>query len=373
LGASALQRISLGYEPAPRSGRHNLPAVIANKFSSSPSSVPLSDYQDAQYYGPITIGTPPQSFKVVFDTGSSNLWVPSSKCPITVIACDLHNKYYDTKSSTYKQNGTSIAIQYGSGSMTGFLSIDDVVVGDITVVGQTFAEATGEPGIAFDLSKFDGILGMAYESISADGVIPVFYNMIAQNLVPQKVFSFWLSKDPSGQTGGELLLGGIDSSMYTGPINYVPLIAETYWAFTLGDIQLKNTSLGYCPNGCHAIADTGTSLIAGPTDQVNALNTKLGAVTLNGEGIFPSCDVISSLPDVEIVINNVTYVLTPTDYVLQVSSLGKTECLSGFMGIDIPSPPGPMWILGDVFISTYYTVFDFGNQRLGFAKAVQNN
>jgi len=372
LGASASQKIGLGYEPAKGSKRSDLRHVIARKFAASPS-VPLTDFQDAQYYGPITIGTPGQPFKVVFDTGSSNLWVPSSKCPITVIACDLHAKYHSEQSTSYKANNTAIAIQYGSGSMSGFLSEDTVVLGGISVTGQTFAEATGEPGVAFDLAKFDGILGMAFTYISADGVTPVFYNMIAQQLVAQPLFSFWLSKNPQGQNGGELVLGGIDTTRYTGPINYVPLTAETYWSFTMGDILLKSTSLGYCPNGgCKAIADTGTSLIAGPTAQVNALNTKLGAVTLNGEGIFPSCDVISSLPDVTIVINSVTYVLTPQDYVLQVSSLGKTECLSGFMGIDIPSPPGPLWILGDVFISTYYTVFDFGGKRLGFATAVQN-
>jgi cathepsin D len=373
LGAVAVQKISLGYEPSKGSKRSDLRHVIARKFGGSPA-VPLSDYQDAQYYGPITIGTPGQPFKVVFDTGSSNLWIPSSKCPITVIACDLHEKYHSDQSSTYKANGTAISIQYGSGAMSGFLSTDTVVMGGITVVGQTFAEATGEPGIAFDLSKFDGILGMAFEQISADNVVPVFYNMIAQNLVSQPLFSFWLSKNPQGQNGGSLVLGGVDNTLYTGSINYVPLSSETYWAFTMGDVQLSNTSLGFCPSGgCNAIADTGTSLIAGPTAQVDALNTKLGAVTLNGEGIFPSCDVISSLPDVQIVINGVTYNLTPQDYVLQVSSLGKTECLSGFMGIDIPSPPGPLWILGDVFISTYYTVFDFGNKRLGFATAVQSN
>lgn len=116
--------------------------------------VKISELEDAQYYGPITIGTPPQTFQVIFDTGSSNLWVPSSNCT----DCGFHAKFQESKSSTYVPNGTAWDILYGSGPVSGFLSEDTVNVGGVSVASATFAEvdnATGL-GLAYAIGKFDG-------------------------------------------------------------------------------------------------------------------------------------------------------------------------------------------------------------------------
>mmetsp|Transcript_3904 Transcript_3904/g.5585 ORF Transcript_3904/g.5585 Transcript_3904/m.5585 type:complete len:367 (+) Transcript_3904:3-1103(+) len=320
------------------------------------NDVPINDYMDAQYYGEIEIGTPPQKFQVVFDTGSSNLWVPNKN---EGGLFNVHNKYDSTKSSTYKANGTKFAIQYGSGSLSGFLSQDTVKVGDQTVEGQVFAEATNEPGISFKVAKFDGICGMAWQSISVDGVTPVWYNLLDKS--DKKMFAFYLGSQ-ANQQQSEMTIGGIDSAHYTGDITYAPLTSKTYWQFEVDALSVGND---VSESKFQAIADTGTSLMAGPTDVMAAINKAIGAtkVPLTQEYTV-DCSQISSMPTVNIQIAGKNFPLEPTDYVIQIQG----QCLSGFMGLAALSSR-ELYILGDVFIRKYYTVFDAEHAQVGFATA----
>ncbi|XP_032496498.1 cathepsin D isoform X2 [Phocoena sinus] len=266
----------------------------------------LKNYMDAQYYGEIGIGTPPQCFTVVFDTGSSNLWVPSIHCKLLDIAC----------------------------------------------------------------SKFDGILGMAYPRISVNGVLPVFDNLMQQKLVDKNIFSFYLNRDPNAQPGGELMLGGTDPKYYKGSLIYHNVTRMAYWQVHMDQVDV-GSSLTLCKGGCEAIVDTGTSLIVGPVAEVRELQKAIGAVPLiQGEYMIP-CEKVSSLPKVTVKLGAKDYTLSPEDYTLKVSQAGKTMCLSGFMGMDIPPPGGPLWILGDVFIGRYYAVFDRDQNRVGLAEAAR--
>ena len=167
--------------------------------------------QDSEYFGPISMGTPAQNFLVIYDTGSSNLWVPSSKClGFLWKACKNHSKFDATKSSTYTANGTNLLLPYGSGVCDGHLSNDKIHFGGYDIDGQ-FGEITIEPGAVWVQSPFDGIAGLAYPAIAAPvkrGPLPPFDLLMQAGVLAQNVFAFYLST----QHGASQVKGRMDET-----------------------------------------------------------------------------------------------------------------------------------------------------------------
>jgi saccharopepsin len=320
--------------------------------------VPIHDYQNAQFYGPIKIGG--QTFQVIFDTGSANVWVPGKAC--SFLTCWLHPRYDESKSTTYEKDGRKYSVQYGSGPVEGFFSKDTVTVGDIDVKGQLFAEVSkvsfGPLNIAFAAGKFDGLVGLGFKSISQYNIPTPFEAMIDQKLISEPVFAFYLPSDASQQ--GELVFGGVDQSHYTGDLVNVPLISETYWEVSLDSMTFGGSSV---VTNQKAIIDSGTSLLAGPTASVAALAKQVGATSIMGKEYVVDCSKKSSLPELKVTLGGKDFTLTADDYVLEVSG----QCLFAFTGIDVPAPRGPLWIMGDIFMRKYYCVFDYGNKQMRIA------
>ncbi|XP_005496845.1 pepsin A-like [Zonotrichia leucophrys gambelii] len=331
------------------------PYNLAAKYFPGIAVEPLENYMDDEYFGTISIGTPPQEFTVVFDTGSSNLWVPSVFCSSP--ACRNHNRFNPAESSTFLSTNDTLFIAYGTGSMTGVLGYDTVDVAGINVRNQIFGLAETEPGDFFYYTPFDGILGLAFPSIASSGATPVFDNMMTENLVDRNLFSVYLSRDDEG--GSFVLFGAIDPYYTTRGISWIPLSAETYWQISMQSVSVSGTPVA-CSSGCQAIVDTGTTLLAVPIRAFRTLMRLLGASS-SGE---ISCEAVRNLPSLIFHINGKQFPVPPRAYVLR----SNGYCSLALQGMDVPTEEGELWILGDVFIREYYVIFDRANNKVGLSR-----
>lgn len=332
------------------------------KKTAKKNDIVVKDYRNAQYYGEVKVGTPPVSFRVVFDTGSSNFWVPAKGCKHCGFPILFRKKKYDPDlSSSYVMNGTKFDIEYGSGAVAGVLGEDIVSLGNMVIKRQTFGmiNNAGGLGLSYLFGKFDGILGLGFKSISVDGVETVLGNANSQGLLNEPVFSFYLGDNDDG----ELSVGGYDKSKYKGNLHFVPLLEESYWEIKVDNVNVNATTFGEAS----LIIDSGTSFIAGPTLLVDQIANVVGATKNDSLGQYTiHCNTVNSIPDIVFTIDGIDYSLSGKEAVLQAGNV----CVFAFFGIDSLRSNQQTWILGDVFMRKYYTVFDMGNKRIGFAPAV---
>merc|ERR1719181_385677 len=252
----------------------------------------------------------------IYDTGSSNLWVPNKKPFLS-----SHKIYDHSKSSTYKANGTKFAIQYGSGPVSGFYSRDSVAVAGVAIDNYLFAEVndTKGLGIGYSIGKFDGICGMGWDDISVDGVETPLRALVKSQKLDANVFAFYLG---SGGAAGELVVGGVNPKHYSGDFSYIPVQQSVpgkkgYWEVALDAMTAGGDSVTATKK---AIVDSGTSLMTVPTADIKALAKKVGAKSVLPIPPFNkeyTIDCDSAGPDIDITLGGKVYSLTKEQYVIK--------------------------------------------------------
>ncbi|KAI6046707.1 aspartic peptidase domain-containing protein [Pisolithus marmoratus] len=315
-------------------------------------SVPLTDGGNVLWYGTISVGTPAVDFLVDFDTGSADLVIPGSNCGST---CSGHTLYNPSASSTGVDLGETFMLSYGDGStIQGEQFTDTVVVAGYTATNQTLGAAT-QYSSSLQSPNFpaDGLMGMAFRSLSIYGADPVIQTLINNNVISDPVFAFKLASSSS-----ELRIGGVNSALYSGSFTYTPVTQQGFWQIN-GDAISTNRNAIISP--FTAIVDTGTTLILGDLDTVGPFYNSLNATDL-GNGFYTmGCD---SMPSVSIIIGGKAFSLSPTTFNLGTYPAGSSQCVGA---IASTGSLGSIMILGDTFLQNVYTVCDMGQSRVGFA------
>jgi len=303
---------------------------------------------NAQYFIEVEIGTPPQTFTMVPDTGSSNLWVYSSSC--WSLPCWTHPLYNSKKSSTYEKDGSDFVIQYGSGGVKGTVSKDVAKMGDDITAPMSFGEVTSASGVSFIASQMSGILGLAYDTISVNK-LPTFFDNAA---LTDKSFSFYLH-DTADQS--YMVVPGMDSENYE-TIEKHNVVEQKYWALKLDSIAQGDSKID--ASDYKAVIDSGTSLLVGPKKIVDPL--------IKGITVKKDCSNIDSLPSMTFTIDETDYELDASDYVLKITQGGQSECLLGVQSMDFPEGFN-YFILGDVFMRKYPSYFNLNDNTVSFQVA----
>lgn len=308
------------------------------------------------YWGEMTLGTPPQPFKVIFYTGTGNLIIPSSQC--TGGGCKPHRKYEKNTSSTAvpvtneKGEGSS-EITFGTGQISGDFFKDKMCLGQDICIDVNFIAADRESTEPFDLIPFDGIMGLGFSDLSMGDGFNIVDDLQAKGALPGGQFSFYLTDGGDS----ELTFGGYKAENLASDVVWSKVQRESWWQVAMDDITFNNQPQHLCQNGCQVAVDTGTSMLAGPSDLVDKLNQMVD--------VRDDCSNFENLPKIGFQMGNHVLNLKPDDYIDRDSS----SCSFSLMALDVPPPKGPVFIFGDPFLRRFVTIFDRKNSRVGFAVA----
>ncbi|KAG8529486.1 uncharacterized protein KY384_006123 [Bacidia gigantensis] len=355
-------------------GHTTVSRVLKKKLDSNHSGeVPADDQQnDSLYLCPVKIGTPEQTFKLDFDTGSADLWVKMLSLPRfihQIWSTELpksttdkykgqHSIFDSSKSSTFKRISSTWQISYGDGSTaSGDCGTDTINLGGIKINTQCI-ELAKKLSDQFASGPGDGLLGLAFGAINTVRPTPCktpVENMIEQSDIPKdaELFTCYLSNYSHPDDAPFFTFGYIDSDALGGKSPYYAPIdnSQGFWQFQSPSAVVAGKTIQR--KGNTAIADTGTTLALVDDNLCQAIYQTIPGAKYDSfqQGyIFPSNTAVDKLPDVSFAVGGKQFGVHKED-------LGFADAGNGFTYGGIQSCGDlPFDILGDVWLKGSYVV-----------------
>ncbi|KAJ3261686.1 hypothetical protein HK103_004637 [Boothiomyces macroporosus] len=362
---------------------HKAKHIHQHKHHKRQNSASLINAQDFDFYVNVTVGNG-QVFSLIVDTGSSDMFVRGPGCVSNSgdNSCECDNMLpnptacvLNTFDSSLSNLSQTAYVQYGSANVNFNIFSGPVLFDGFQITNFPFGSAYQISGLG---NSGDGILGLGFNSISrvawATGKDASIFDALGLT-GRQQIFGTYLSNFDfqhfvNDVVGGEITIGGIDNTKFTGPITYVPLISESYWKFNISTLTFsfggsQPLYLGSSGGG-NAISDTGTGQIYLDNSLADRVNSFLGGVYSNVYGSYVvDCKWQNSKIPMIFTLYGVKYSLSSSSYIIPYNGV----CLSGISrnGADGHTAFSNF---GQVWGRSYYTIYDKFNGRIGFAKAV---
>ncbi|KAG2125045.1 aspartic peptidase domain-containing protein [Suillus clintonianus] len=324
---------------------------------------------DSSYYGTVAIGTPPVSFNVILDTGSADLWVADQAC---TIGCSKVQLFDDLQSSTFHNLSQPFDITYGSGAAAGTLGQDVVQMAGFSVSSQTFGVVT-EASSGLLNPPVSGLLGLGWQTIASSKASPLWQTLASSGSWTDPVMAFQLTRFINAtnahtqEPGGSFTMGFVNSSLYTGTIDYQALPSTpSYWILPMKSLTVQGNSVSI-PTGSssYSAIDTGTTLVGGPSSVIQNIFAQIpgsqpGTGNWQGYWTYPCTTTVN----VAISFGGPSWPISPADFLL--TKISSSQCVGAFFELNTGGS-APSWIVGDTFLKNVYSVFRYNPASVGFA------
>uniref|UniRef100_A0A6G1SLE7 Lysosomal aspartic protease n=1 Tax=Aceria tosichella TaxID=561515 RepID=A0A6G1SLE7_9ACAR len=356
------------------------------------------------YYTRVSIGSPPKPFNVQFDIGTNELFVPhyswnpfnrnlhyssgfqckdSATCVKNTNVFKIEYQHVKLEGKRYEDvinldmahytPGTELTSGAAAGASTSTaLNVSTTAAAVPSRWRQSFLAIASASDGRFSPLKVDGFFGLGAASKSMTGIGSILTNLHNANLIDNLQFSFWFNPILDSAHGGMLILGGVDTNLYTGKIYWhkLPAPQSDRWTLALQTVTLGSQPVGCLTpsrGGCQAKFSTGLSDIYGPHDDVMKIYSFLNT-TKSSTGIqLIDCRRIPSLPYITFNIDGIPYYLLPSNYVRKTvdGTIFKKETC--YVAILPTNDEANTWTLSTPFLGAYYSIFDMTYGQIGFA------